>query len=66
MRDPRNPFLLRKSEVIDNDSAFLDLFEPGMLDVLPESEWFDNVRMIRSAAGGGKTSMLRLFRPETL
>ena len=66
MRDPRNPFLLRKSEVINNDSAFLDLFEPGMLDVLPESNWFDNVRMIRSAAGGGKTSMLRLFRPETL
>lgn len=66
MKDPRNPFLLRKSEVIDSDSAYLDLFEPGMLDVLPQEKWFDNVRMIRSAAGGGKTSLLRLFKPETL
>ena len=37
-----------------------------MLDVLPEKGWFDHVRMIRSAEGGGKTSLLRLFEPETL
>lgn len=37
-----------------------------MLDVLPEQDWFDHVRMIRSAEGGGKTSLLRLFEPETL
>ena len=66
MKDPRNPFSLRKSEVIDDDSAFLDLFEPGLLEVLPEKNWFENVRLIRSAAGGGKTTMLRLFKPETL
>ena len=66
MKDPRNPFLLRKSGLIDGASAYLDLFEPGMLDVLPEKGWFDHVRMIRSAEGGGKTSLLRLFEPETL
>lgn len=66
MRDPRNPFLLRKSEAIDSDSAFLNLFEPGMLDILPEENCFRNVRTIRSAAGGGKTSLLRLFTPEVL
>ena len=66
MRDPRNPFQLRKSEVIDSDSAFLNLFEPGMLDILPAQDWYGNVRPIRSAAGGGKTSMLRLFTPDIL
>ena len=50
MKDPRNPFLLRKSGLIDSASAYLDLFEPGMLDVLPKERWFDHVRMIRSAA----------------
>lgn len=68
MREPRNPFRLRRSENIDTDSAFLTLFEPGILEVLVQSEdsiW-DSVRIIRSAAGGGKTSLIRLFTPTIL
>jgi len=67
MRESRNPFRLRRAESIDTDVAFLALFEPGILDVLPEDgEWASNVRLFRSAAGGGKTTMLRLFVPASL
>lgn len=66
MRQSRNPFSQRRSESIDTDAAFLNLFEPGILDILSESDWCDKVRPIRSAAGGGKTSLLRLFTPSVL
>lgn len=66
MRDVRNPFKLRRSENIDNDTAFLSLFEPGILDVLADTGLPDTVQPIRSAAGGGKTSLLRLFTPSVL
>lgn len=58
MRESRNPFRLRRAESIDTDAAFLVLFEPGILEVLPEgADWATSVRLFRSAAGGGKTSM---------
>ena len=66
MRESRNPFRLRRAESIDTDAAFLTLFEPGILDVLPADGWDKSVHLIRSAAGGGKTSLLRLFAPDTL
>ena len=66
MRESRNPFRLRRAENIDTDSSFLTLFEPGILDVLAESGLPETVQPIRSAAGGGKTSLLRLFTPSVL
>jgi len=66
MKDPRNPFRLRQSESIDNDIVFLNLFEPGVLELLNPQTWCQSVRPIRSAAGGGKTSLLRLFTPSVL
>ena len=66
MRESRNPFLLRRSENIDTDTAFLALFEPGILDVLSDQGLPKTVQLIRSAAGGGKTSLLRLFTPSVL
>jgi len=66
MRGLRNPFRLRRSESIDNDDAFLMLFEPGILDVLPRDTLWDSVHLIRSAAGGGKTSLIRMFTPASL
>ena len=65
MRDSRNPFRLRRSENIDTDTTFLTLFEPGILEVLAEG-LPETVQPIRSAAGGGKTSLLRLFTPSVL
>ena len=66
MRESRNPFRLRRSESIDTDTTFLSLFEPGILDVLEDRGLPTNVQLIRSAAGGGKTSLLRLFTPSVL
>lgn len=66
MRESRNPFRLRRSENIDTDTAFLTLFEPGILDVLSDRGLPSTVQLIRSAAGGGKTSLLRLFTPSVL
>ena len=66
MREPRNPFRLRRSESIDTDAAFLTLFEPGILDVVSQGSLWDSVHILRSAAGGGKTSLIRLFTPSSL
>ena len=66
MRQTRNPFSQRRSESIETDAAFLNLFEPGILDIFSEKDWCEGVRPIRSAAGGGKTSLLRLFTPSVL
>ncbi|GIW86330.1 MAG: hypothetical protein KatS3mg108_0654 [Isosphaeraceae bacterium] len=66
MKTPRNPFRLRRSESIDSEATFLSLFEPGILDILPVEAWKENVQVIRSAAGGGKTSLMRLFVPGAL
>jgi hypothetical protein len=66
VRESRNPFRLRRSESIDTDAAFLALFEPGILEILSNENWDRSVQLIRSAAGGGKTSLLRLFSPSVL
>jgi hypothetical protein len=66
MREPRNPFRLRRAESIDTETAFLTLFEPGILEVMPTEGFWETVHILRSAAGGGKTSLIRLFTPNTL
>ena len=66
MRESRNPFRLRRAESIDSVATFLALFEPGILEVLSAENWSNSVHLFRSAAGGGKTSLLRLFAPDTL
>lgn len=66
MREPRNPFRLRASESIESDATFLRLFGPGMLDLLPAEDLWDKPQVFRSAPGGGKTSLLRLFTPSVL
>tara|TARA_R110002049_G_scaffold4601_5_gene32465 strand:+ start:649127 stop:651052 length:1926 start_codon:yes stop_codon:yes gene_type:complete len=66
MRDSRNPFRLRRAESIDNDTTFLSLFEPGILEIVPTESPLESVHILRSAAGGGKTSLIRLFTPSVL
>jgi len=66
MREPRNPFRLRRSESIDTETSFLTLFEPGILEIVPNTGFWETVHILRSAAGGGKTSLIRLFTPNTL
>ena len=66
MRDPRNPFRMRASEHIASDTTFLRLFGPGVLELIPTEEPFSKIFVIRSAPGGGKTSILRAFTPRSL
>ena len=66
MREPRNPFRLRASEQIESDVTFLRLFAPSFLELLPDEQLWDRVHILRSAPGGGKTSMMRLFTPPSL
>lgn len=66
MKDVRNPFRLQTAESIDSDSDFLRLFGHGVLDLLPEDALSGRPLFIRSAPGGGKTSLLKLFTPSVL
>lgn len=66
MRDVRNPFRLQTAESIDSDGDFLRLFGHGVLDLLPNDALTGRPLFIRSAPGGGKTSLLRLFTPSVL
>ncbi|MBL7061947.1 MAG: hypothetical protein ISS54_04350 [Dehalococcoidia bacterium] len=62
----RNPFFMRFSERLGSDANFLKLFSPGVLDVFPPSTIWETTNVIRSSPGGGKTSLLRLFTPNSL
>lgn len=62
----RNPFRIRFSENIVSDSEFLSLFEPGALDALPKDGIWGGVKIFRSAPGGGKTSLFKIFTPNAL
>ncbi len=66
----RNPFKLRASERIESEVGFLRLFSPLVLEALAEKhnsgELWENVLLIHSSPGGGKTSLLRAFEPSSL
>lgn len=66
MRLRRNPFYMRFAEQIDSDLVFLQLFSPEVIDVLPADHIWDRTNILRSAPGGGKTSLLRVFAPGSL
>lgn len=67
MRNSRNPFYMRFAEEIGSDPQYLRLFSSNVLDCLPpDSKLWGRITWIRSSPGGGKTSMLRLFRPAVL
>lgn len=61
-----NPFHVRTSEQASSDTRFLGLFGPGVLQGLSPGELWDRLIVFRSAPGGGKTSILRLFTPGAL
>jgi len=66
MREPRNPFRLRASEDVESHETFVHLFGPDALDVLEPDNIWKRPQILRSAPGGGKTSILRLFTPASL
>src|ERR1035437_8477645 len=66
VRESRNPFRLRASESIEVDALFVRLFGPGALEQLKDTNPLEGLHIIRSAPGGGKTTLLRLFTPGPL
>lgn len=66
MREPRNPFKFLNAERILSEETFLQLFAPGVLDLLPEYDAWDLILPIRSTPGGGKTTLFRLLTPDSL
>jgi len=66
MKELRNPFKIRVAEHIESDATFVRLFSPEVLDLLHHHDVWRKPQIIRSAPGGGKTSLLRLFTPRTL
>jgi hypothetical protein len=57
---------MRSSESIESQLTFLKLFGSGILDVLPGDCFLNKVAIFRSGPGGGKTSLFRLFSPDSL
>ena len=66
MKEPTNPFTLRSSESIDSKLTFLKFFGSGIFDALPDGCFANKVTIFRSGPGGGKTSLFRIFTPESL
>src|SRR5260370_4071092 len=63
----RNPFRLRASKRSVRDEQFVRLFAAGALDLLNDAdEPWQGVVFLRSAPGGGKTTLLRLLTPGPL
>ena len=63
----KNPFRVRASQRSVSDEEFVRMFGSSALDMLREIEnpW-DGIVFLRSAPGGGKTSLLRLLTPRPL
>lgn len=66
----RNPFRMRASEKIESDASFLRLYSPLVIEGLSlkyekGSLWGDII-FIHSSPGAGKTSLLRIFEPQSL
>lgn len=62
----RNPFRVRASEHIEEEVNFLSLFGLNALEIFDGREIWSKIQIIRSARGGGKTSILRIFSPRSL
>lgn len=62
----QNVFAMRNSELSSPDEEFAQNFAADALQVLPERAFKPGAVIIRSAPGGGKTSLLRMFTPGPL
>ena len=62
----RNPFRIKVTEYLEGEWNFISLFGLGALDVFNDKDILEKIQIIRSARGGGKTSLLRIFSPKSL
>ena len=62
----RNPFRMKATEDIEGNWNFVSLFGLNALDIFLVDSMWTKTQIIRSARGGGKTSILRIFLPKSL
>ncbi len=62
----RNAFAIRTSETSSPDDVLSRYFAPEVLNILPQDLFATGALVLRSAPGGGKTSILRIFTPGPL
>lgn len=62
----RNLFRVRTAGRSVEDGGFLRFFGPTALDFFDPDDMWGRTKIIRSARGGGKTSILRIFSPRSL
>lgn len=62
----RNAFAIRTSETSSPDEVFSRYFASEVLSILPQDLFATSALVLRSAPGGGKTSLLRIFTPGPL
>ena len=65
MKDLRNPFRLQAAQHIESDADFLELSAQASSTSFQRMHR-SRPQFIRSAPGGGKTSLLKLFTPSVL
>lgn len=61
----RNPFSQRAAHHLKHDDQFVSNFGPGIIGRLPDDVW-DRLLIVRSAKGGGKSSLMRIFSAGSL
>ena len=63
----RNPFRVRASSRGVNDEQFVKMFAASAIEIMkePKNPW-QGLVYVRSAPGGGKTSILRMLTPGPL
>ena len=62
----RNLFRTRIAEHIQDDDEFISLFGFDVLDIFDSDDMWEKMHVIQSSRGGGKTSLLRIFSPNSL
>jgi hypothetical protein len=62
----KNPFRFLASDSIDSDLNFLRWFGPDVLDAIDPGTLWSMPVIFRSSPGAGKTSLLRVFTPDSL
>src|SRR3972149_4779250 len=68
MKANYNPFIKKASELFEPDPLFIKFFSFDILNVFFHNKnlLWNNLNIIRSSPGGGKTTLLRLFTPNVL
>lgn len=62
----RNPFRILASENMPSIDTFLRLFGQSALEIVSNENMWNKVNIIQSTPGGGKTTLFKLFTPQSL